>query len=645
LTPTAAPARPREWTTWLVAAALLAAVCWAYSTSLTGVFLFDDRTAIVDNPNIRSLRPLSNALTAPADTSLAGRPIAHLTFALNYALAPADVRDVMSPGDGFLRNVRGYHLVNAAIHFAAALTLFGVVRRTFDRWCEGQAGTGRACPAPTTFIAAAIAMLWLVHPLHTESVTYLVQRVESLMGLFYLLTLYCAIRAVDSAGRSAWWMAGAFATCALGMLTKETMVTAPIVVGLWMWVFGSPASTRVSARVLPLMLATTWVIIPLVAAGARRDSAGFGLGWTWWSYLLTQAGVVTHYLRLAFVPAPLIFDYEWPKATTARAIWPYVALLVPLLAASVVLLVRRRPVGLLGVCFFLILAPSSSLLPIPSEVAAEHRMYLPLAAVIAVVVLAAASVARRWPRLTIAVVAACCLSTAALAETTRRRNLDYSSAERMWADTVAKRPESARVRVAYAIELMAAGRTGEAATHLRAALSLDPNNAMAHLNLGTVLVSQGKFDAGIERLERALVLDPKQHEALGVLGEAHLAKGEPSTAVSFFLRAIESMPGTRASRFLLNRTAFLLATHPDATVRNGAKSVELAERAVLLSGGRDLATLETLGAAYAEAGRFSDATRTTLDAISLARSLGDDRTAQAFEQRLLLYQSGRTLRR
>ena len=98
----------------------------------------------------------------------------------------------------------------------------------------------------------------------------------------------------------------------------------------------------------------------------------------------------------------------------------------------------------------------------------------PALAVIAVVVLAAASVARRWPRLTIAVVAACCLSTAALAETTRRRNLDYSSAERMWADTVAKRPESARVRVAYAIELMAAGRTGEAATHLRAALSLDP---------------------------------------------------------------------------------------------------------------------------------------------------------------------------
>ena len=194
---------------------------WAYTTSFSGVFVFDDLAAIARNPHLRSIWPPA----APPDTTLAGRPVATLTFALNYAAAPADARETFARGAGELpgaesrlaRNARGYHTVNLAIHLLAALTLFGVVRRSVLAARPG-ADVQRGAAA----IATGVALLWVVHPLTTSAVTYLVQRVESLMGLLYLVTLYCAIRAHET-GRRGMWMSGAVAACALGMATKEVI--------------------------------------------------------------------------------------------------------------------------------------------------------------------------------------------------------------------------------------------------------------------------------------------------------------------------------------------------------------------------------------------------------------------------------------
>ncbi len=189
-------------------------------------------------------------------------------------------------GPRYLRNVWGYHAFNLAIHLAAALTLFGVIRRTLlspgMRDHFGQA----AIP-----LAFAVALLWVVHPLQTESVTYIVQRVESLMGLFYLLTLYCAIRAWDaSEASSRLWVFAAIVACALGMGSKEVMVSAPLIVVLWDAMFatspgasgrGPWASFR---RRWPLYagLASTWLILALLVYVERRgQSVGFDLGgWT-----------------------------------------------------------------------------------------------------------------------------------------------------------------------------------------------------------------------------------------------------------------------------------------------------------------------------------------------------------------------------
>ena len=150
----------------------------AYANSFSAPFVFLDIPAIVSNPSIRHLWPLGPVLIPPSAGGLAvgGRPLVNLSLAINYALGGT--------------NASGYHAFNLAVHILAALTLFGIARRTLGRMMHENA----------TSLGFCIALIWTVHPLQTESVTYIIERAESLMGLFYLLTLYCFIRYSESEG-------------------------------------------------------------------------------------------------------------------------------------------------------------------------------------------------------------------------------------------------------------------------------------------------------------------------------------------------------------------------------------------------------------------------------------------------------------
>jgi len=670
-----AEVRPRVHASrvWLAIAGIAAAGIWAYSNSFSGAFVFDDTPAIVENPHIRSLWPLTRAMSAPAQVTVSGRPVAALSFAVSYALAPADVRDVMTPTADvptfgidarFKRNLWGYHAFNLAIHLCAGLVLFGVVRRTLlsprmrDRFA-----------AASTPLAFAVALLWIVHPLHTESVTYLVQRVESLMGLFYLSTLYCAIRAWEETGSSAGrrWSVGAVAICALGMGTKEVMVSAPIVVALWDFVFLSrpksqatsptPQASSLKPQVrwpLYLALASTWVILAvLVAIEPRGRSVGFGLeGWTAWSYLLTQSQVIVHYLTLAVAPLTIVIDYGWPRVTSLAQVWPQVLFLSVAVALTILGVVWRYPLGFAGAAFFLILAPSSSVLPIVTEIAAEHRMYLPLAPVIATIVIGIHAIGQRlltlWPARHSArrgAALAGLLAVAGIAMTfgamTRQRNLDYVSQEVLWRDAIQKRPANPRARITYGLELLKQRRHAEAEAQLRTAVGLDERNASAQLNLGVVLCSAGKFDEGIGRLERALSLNPEYTQVYGNLGEAYASQGRMQSALKYFLLALQKEPD---DVFLLNRAGWLMATSADDAVRDGTRAVEIASRALKLTNAQDVESLDTLAAAYAEMNRFPDASATEMEAIRLARLKGRADILPELESRLRLYQAGQKFR-
>ena len=450
------------------------------------------------------------------------------------------------------------------------------------------------------------------------------------MGLFLLLTLYCAIRGTTR------WTTLAVLFCALGMATKQTMVGAPLLVVLWDWLFGARMRWRFYAA-----LAATWLLLAyLVVSEPRPHSIGAIEGWTPLSYLLTQGGVILHYLRLAIVPWPLAFDYDWPPAKGLLPIAVPFALVTALLGLTMAGIARRRPWAFPGAWCFIILAPTSSVLPIVTEVAAEHRMYLPVAGVLALVLLGAHILARRLerPRL-VAIVATALLVP--LAILTVARNRVYESDERVWTDTIARRPSDARAHNNYAVDLFKAGRLDEAEAHARQSVALNPARAASQQTLGIVLLSKGRADEGIDALEESRSLDPTDAHTHVSLGEAYGAKGDLGAASMAFLDAAQYQPD---DPFVLNRAGWILATAPEPRIRDGARALSLASHAVDLTDRQDVVSLDTLAAAHAELGQFDAAVAAARDALSLARSTGDTAMLPELQQRLDTYVSRRPFR-
>lgn len=502
---------------------VLAAVA-AYHGTFAVPFLFDDKTAITDNPTIRQLWPLTTALSPPNDGSgVTGRPLVNLSLALNHALS----------GEA----VWSYHALNLLIHLGAGLALFGLVRRTL-----GQPAVPERLRADALPIGFTVAVLWLVHPLLTESVTSIIQRTESLMGLCYLLTLYSFIRGIQSA-RPAGWLALSVATCLLGMTAKEVMVTAPVIVLLFDRTFASGTfreAWRQRWRYY-LALAGTWLVLGwlvLHAGGSRGEAAGFGLGVTPWTYALTQCQAILLYLKLSLWPHPLVFDYGTEVVRHLADVLGQAVLLLLLLVGTGWALVRRPLGGFLGAWFFLILAPSSSVVPLVSQTMAEHRMYLPLAAVLALGVTAA------YARLGRAALGAALVLAAGFAVLTIQRNQDYRSELALWTDTVAKAPGNARAHLNLSEVLINAGEPADALVHAAEAVRLHPTSAEAQNNVGIALMQLGRPEDAIGYCREALRLRPTYVKAHSNLGIALLKSGQLPAAIMEFEEAIRLEPGS-----------------------------------------------------------------------------------------------------
>jgi tetratricopeptide (TPR) repeat protein len=480
--------RPSTRRQLAAAAGLIAlGILLSYQNSFIVPFVYDDLPAIRDNPTIRHLWPPWVAFTWPAgDTTAGSRPLANLTLAVNYALSGL--------------NVWSYHALNLLIHFLGSLALFGIVRRTLARPVLVERYGRDAVP-----LALATALLWALHPLQTESVTYVIQRVESLMGLFYLLTLYSFIRSVESP-RAVAWQACAVAACLAGVATKEVMATAPLIVFLYDRTFAAGTFRKAWAarRGFYLALAATWIPLAVLVTGTgwnRRGSAGFNAGVSPVDYWLTQFEAVLRYLGLSIWPRPLVFEYGPFLGVHAADVAPY-ALVVLLLAAATVYALWRRPMlGFLGAWFFIILAPSS-VVPVATQTMAEHRMYLPLAAIAVAVVAAAYSIVGRRSLLLL------CMVALGLGVLTVKRNDDYRGELTLWGDTVKKRPDNPNARNNLGLALFRAGQTPEAIKQYEAALAILPSYPGALSNLGNALDRSGRTPEAIEQYGKAVALDP-----------------------------------------------------------------------------------------------------------------------------------------
>jgi tetratricopeptide (TPR) repeat protein len=522
------------WTT-LCCAALVIAGLVAYSDSLGGPFIFDD-SGFLELVSVKKL-PIRRILAGP-------RPVVDLTFALNYSLGGMDVD--------------GYHLLNLTIHLLAALTLFGVVRRTLELPVLARRFPGERASTPVAF---CIALLWMLHPLLTQSVTYIVQRTESLMGLFFLLTLYGFIRSA-SARRPGAWRAGAVAACALGMGSKQVMVAAPLLTLLYdrCFVAGSFREALRRRWGLHLALAATWLILAgsvREAFGRHPMSAGFALpGVTPLLYAWSEPGVILHYLRLVFWPSGLSLDYGWPVASSAREIAPGAIVVGILLAATLWALVRRPMWGFLGAWFFLILAPTSSFMPL-RDLAFEQRMYLPLAAVVALAVLAAhrlgerlaarylASEEERRQARTAAAIVLMLPLTIALGCRTYVRNWDYRSAISIWSAAKEARPQNPRAWNNLGEACFHAGRYDEAKADCTEAIRLKPDYADAFNNRGLTCAGMNSLDEALRDYDEAIRLDPNLADAYLNRGNAYDDLGRREDALREYGRAAAANPDDR----------------------------------------------------------------------------------------------------
>jgi len=503
----------------IAAFVLVVAGVLVYLNSFAGPFVFDDEPSILRNPTIRRL---AAAWWPPTEGGLtvSGRPVLNLTLALNRALG----------GEA----VGGYHALNLLIHLAGGLTLYGLFLRTL-RGPRLAARFGR----DAELIALAAAALWLLHPLQTAAVTYVVQRAESLCALFYLLTLYaCARRAEPGAG---WrWSVIAGTACLLGMGTKEVMATAPVLALLYdrTFVAGSFATAWRERRGLYLGLAGTWILLLalVLATSGRGDTAGFGTAITPLAYGLTQLKAVAHYLRLAVWPSPLVLDYGTAVVTTWSEVLLPALVVVPLAVAAAWFGLRGQPAGFCGLAFFLVLAPSSSVVPVATQTMAEHRVYLPLAALAAL----AAVLAWRWlgrrGLVALAVIAV------AFGFLTAQRNRDYATAIGLYEDTLAKVPGNARARALLAEYYARAGRVSEARRTLEQAIAAEPRVPEMHNNLGNLCQRQGDLEAAIGHFETALALKPDDPEFTNNLGNALVRAGRLDDGIAYLETAVRLAP-------------------------------------------------------------------------------------------------------
>lgn len=585
----------------LAAVVIVLAALAAYHNSLFGPFVYDAEAAIIENPTIRHLLPLGPVLAAPPGGSpVSGRPVVNLSLAMNYSLGQL--------------NVTGYHAVNLAIHMLAGLTLLGVVRRTLSSVARRSNLHRESAASRAWLIAIAAAALWTVHPLQTESVTYLAQRSESLMGLFYLLTLYGFIRGAEagSQARQRAWFSLSAAVCFLGMGTKEVMATAPLMLFLYdrTFVAGTFMAAWRRRRGFYLSLACTWLLLAYLVAGtgARGGTVGFETSVPWWAYAITQCKAIVLYLRLSVWPHPLVLDYglKWGGRPVVLA---FDALAVSALATATVIGMRQRPaLGFLGAWFFVILAPSSSVVPVATEIIAEHRMYLPLAAIVVLAVLGLFEVLGKTSAAVFVVLGL------ALALLTARRNECYRSELALWSDTVRNVPDNPTAHDYLGQALTEAKDFSAATREFTEALRLDPRLPGPRNNLGIVLLRTGRVADALANYRELARIHPDFPYAHANLGRALTRAGRVADAIAEFQEALRLQPDKAAWHDELGN---LLA-------RDGRAPEAVTEfEAVLRIEPRDADAQNNLGSALLQSGRVAESIGHFETALQLNPELPD----------------------
>jgi tetratricopeptide (TPR) repeat protein len=522
----------------------------AYSNTYNSSFHFDDQVIIVNNPIIKDL----GYFTSPSKAqhfrghfeyhTFKRRYIGFLTFALNYRLHGLDVY--------------GYHAVNILIHIITASLLYFLVLFSFRTPLMSTSHLQRYAG----YIALFTALIFSLHPVQTQAVTYIWQRITSLATLFYLLSILLFIRA--RLGRSTRSGRISYIFCifsaVLAMKTKEIAFMLPVTIVVYEWIFFRDTDRK--KRVLYLIpILLTMLIIPLTLLGADRplgemigDVSEVSRGHselTRTDYMLTEFRVLVTYLRLMVLPAGQNLDYDYPVYQSLFN--PEVALsvvfLVALIVAGFFVLKRYQGVepgvrlitfGLLW--FFLNLVLESSVIPL-SNVIYEHRLYLPSAGLILLVVTVFYIGADRLKSNARAAAAVLSVVVAILGSAAYARNRVWTDEISLWKDVVSKSPYKVKGHINLGNAYLTNDNNDMAMEHYQTALTLDKDSPDAHYNLGLAYQSKGLIDRAIKHYRITLRHVPAYSEAHNNLANAYRTKGLIDRAIKHYLLALKLNPG------------------------------------------------------------------------------------------------------
>lgn len=506
-----------------------------YSNTLNNTFHFDDFSFILDNPGIRDPGKLIDLFKY-----WPSRFIGFVSFVVNYQIHQF--------------SAFGYHLVNIGLHILTSFLVFWFVCLVFSSPAMKDKGAYRHREL-IGFFAAAI---FLTHPVQTEALNYIFQRVTILAAFFYLTSLCLYAKAMltlrESGRANKFYYFASLITAFMGMFTKENIVTLPLMILLYdlyflrqakglRWRYAFPF-----LLLLPIVPLTVAIAKPVIFADVERllnnplSSSSH--------YLWTQFSVLATYLRLFLYPAGLNLDYDYP---IAQAFWAMPTLvsfsaLAFLILLGVLTFSRHRLISFAIFWFFLTLLPESSIIPMADPIY-EHRLYLPLVGCSIFTVAGLYYLFRnKCFKIVITILT---MIVAACSVLTYERNRVWENEIVLWSDTINKSPGKVRPYNNRGLAYFDQGEYDKAISDFSRAIELKRDYADGYYNRGLAYQKKGEYSKAAADYTEAIIISPKYLKAYINRGQVYSVSKEHEKAILDFRRAIEAAPLETAGYFNL----------------------------------------------------------------------------------------------
>jgi cytochrome c-type biogenesis protein CcmH/NrfG len=525
-----------------------------------------------------------------------------------------------------------HHFTSILLHSCAAILLFLALQQM----------TG-AC-----WRSAFVAAVFAIHPLRVESVAWVAERKDVLSGVFFMLTLLAYMRYVRAPSIGRYLVVAV--VFAFGLMSKPMLVTVPFVLLLLdYWPLGRIEGRRSGAgrQLLQLIMEK----IPLIALSAASSGVTLlvqkgAVGWTEQLPVLARMNnaAVSYVLYIWQMFWPINLAVFYPHPEYRLPVWEIIVCFLFLTAVSVtaILLRQQRPYFVTGWLWYLgMLVPVIGLVQVGWQGRADRYTYLPHIGLYILITWGVFDLTAAWRRQPVILASVAAIAVSALSWCAWIQTGYWRDSETLFKHALAVTSNNDVAENNLGIVYLQNGRLDEAISLLQTAVALRPDNGPAHENLAKALLQKGQVADALVHYRKLIELQPDNVEMHNIVGTVMVQQGRIREGVEEWEKVLAIEPDNGNA---LSNLAWVFATSPDDSLRDGAKGVQLAKQALRISGDRIPIVFRTLAAAYAENGQFAEAIQTAERGIEVANKQGNPALAAEFQNSIGLYEAGRPLR-